>query len=33
VLTSEGSLQWPRGTGWQERIDGVQLLGQQLGKP
>ncbi|WP_022901594.1 GerMN domain-containing protein [Humibacter albus] len=33
VLTSAGSLQWPRGTGWQQRIDDVQLLGQQLGKP
>ncbi|HWD62069.1 MAG TPA: GerMN domain-containing protein [Humibacter sp.] len=33
VLTSAGSLQWPRGTGWQQRVDGVQFIGQQLGKP
>ncbi|GAB3804557.1 MtrAB system accessory lipoprotein LpqB [Humibacter antri] len=33
VLTSSGSLQWPRGTGWQQRADGVQFIGQQLGKP
>ncbi|MGA0568879.1 LpqB family beta-propeller domain-containing protein [Rathayibacter sp. KR2-224] len=33
VLTSDGSLQWPRGTGWQQRADGVQFIGQQLGKP
>ncbi|MHA7987220.1 GerMN domain-containing protein [Rathayibacter sp. CAU 1779] len=33
VLTENGSLQWPRGAGWQERIDGVQFIGQQLGKP
>jgi hypothetical protein len=33
VLTSTGSLQWPRGTGWQQRADGVQFIGQQLGKP
>ncbi len=33
VLTSGGSLQWPRGTGWQQRADGVQFIGQQLGKP
>jgi hypothetical protein len=32
VLTSGGSLQWPRGTGWQQRADGVQFIGQQLGK-
>jgi hypothetical protein len=32
VLTSAGSLQWPRGTGWQQRADGVQFIGQQLGK-
>ncbi|MGN6127011.1 MAG: LpqB family beta-propeller domain-containing protein, partial [Humibacter sp.] len=33
VLTTAGSLQWPRGTGWQQRVDGVQFVGQQLGKP
>jgi hypothetical protein len=33
VLTSDDSLQWPRGTGWQQRADGVQFIGQQLGKP
>lgn len=33
VLTSDGSLQWPRGAGWQQRIDNVQLIGQQQGKP
>lgn len=33
VLTGDGSLQWPRGTGWQQRTDGVQFIGQQLGKP
>jgi hypothetical protein len=32
VLTSSGSLQWPRGTGWQQRVDTVQFVGQQLGK-
>lgn len=33
VLTSAGSLEWPRGTGWQQRADDVQFIGQQLGKP
>lgn len=33
VLTAEGSLQAARGTGWQERADGVTLVAAQLGVP
>jgi hypothetical protein len=32
VLSAGGSLQWAHGTGWQQRIDDVQFIGQQIGK-
>lgn len=33
VLTSGGSLQSPRGSGWQEKANGIAVLGTQLGQP
>jgi hypothetical protein len=33
VRTSDGTLQWPRGTGWQQKANGIGLLGTQQGRP